>query len=108
MCLLIFQSTNSVVVVAQDEKPEPVQVAEEPTAVDKVKEATAWAKRTVEGIEIRAEQTDEPLKLRKGSLLRWSNPIVGEVYGDSFLWTDHEKYTAIPNKSHTTGLCQGL
>ena len=26
--------------------------------------------------------------MKEGSLLRWSNPIVGEIYGDSFLWTD--------------------
>lgn len=29
-----------------------------------------------------------PLKRTKGSKLRWSNPVVGRVYGNVFLWSD--------------------
>ncbi len=38
--------------------------------------------------EIAGEQS-HPLKLHPDSILRWSNPVAGEVYGNVFVWTHH-------------------
>ncbi len=34
-----------------------------------------------------SESESDPLKFQPKSLLRWSNPIIGEIHGNVFLWT---------------------
>ena len=36
-----------------------------------------------------------PLKLKQESLLRWTNPAVGEIYGDVYVWADDGRPAAI-------------
>ena len=64
------------------------------SAKARLKEVSDWAKKTANGLEIRNVETDVRFELRKESLLRWSNPIVGEVYGDSYVWTDDKRPVA--------------
>jgi hypothetical protein len=46
-----------------------------------------YAKRTIATYTVRLVSSDPPLKLQPEPVLRWSNPIVGEIYGDVFVWT---------------------
>lgn len=48
----------------------------------------AWAKDVSGRLEIRNQETGQPLVLHPKSLIRWTNPIVGQIYGDSYLWLD--------------------
>lgn len=59
------------------------------------KSVNKWATQTVGRLSLENSSADNrTLKLKEGSLLRWSNPIIGRVYGDSYLWTDRNRPTA--------------
>jgi hypothetical protein len=47
----------------------------------------AFAKREAATYTIRLEGSDRPLALRPESILVWSNPVMGTLYGDVFIWT---------------------
>jgi hypothetical protein len=47
----------------------------------------AFAKREAAAYTIRLEGSDRPLTLRPESVLKWSNPVMGTIYGDVFVWT---------------------
>ena len=61
---------------------------------DAAREVHDWADDQAQHFELHSPDNDEPLTLQPGSLLRWSNPIVGELYGDSYLWTDRGRPAA--------------
>jgi hypothetical protein len=47
----------------------------------------AFAKQEAASYTIRLEGSDRPLTLHPEPVLMWSNPIMGEIYGDVFVWT---------------------
>ena len=51
-------------------------------------EFRALAKREATAYTIRLEGSDRPLTLQPEPVLKWSNPVVGTVYGEVFVWTD--------------------
>jgi hypothetical protein len=71
--------------------------APELTPVDKQQIEAALKLTTAEAAKyaIHLEGARAPLTLREESLLRWSNPSVGEVHGNVFLWTVNERPAAI-------------
>jgi hypothetical protein len=48
----------------------------------------ALAKREASAYTIRLEGSDRPLTLQPEPVLKWSNPVVGTVFGEVFVWTD--------------------
>jgi hypothetical protein len=46
-----------------------------------------FAKREATTYTIRVEGIDRPLTLRPEPVLSWSNPVMGTIYGDVFIWT---------------------
>lgn len=72
---------------AQESTQSASQIAE-------AKEVNLWATETVGRLQLKNESEDRPLTLRPGSLLRWSNAISGNVYGDSYLWMDQGRPAA--------------
>jgi hypothetical protein len=79
-------ATTAVPVLAQ-------QPAEELTPVDKEQIEAALKLTTAEAAKysFRIQGTDSRPQLREEPLLRWSNPSVGEVHGNVFLWTVNER-----------------
>jgi len=47
----------------------------------------AFAKQEAATYTIRLEGSDRPLTLRPEPILTWSNPVMGTIYGDVFVWT---------------------
>jgi hypothetical protein len=46
------------------------------------------AKREAAAYTIRLLGGDRPLALKPEPILKWSNPVVGSIYGDVFIWTE--------------------
>ena len=46
-----------------------------------------FAKREAAAYTIRLEGSERPLTFRPDSILAWSNPVMGTLYGDVFVWT---------------------
>ena len=46
-----------------------------------------FAKREAASYTIRLDGSDRPLTLRPEPVLTWSNPVMGTIYGNVFLWT---------------------
>lgn len=61
---------------------------------EEVRAVSEWAQSVVSRLQFENTQTGQQLKSHPGSLLRWSNPIIGKVYGDSFLWLDEGRPAA--------------
>jgi hypothetical protein len=55
----------------------------------------AFAKREAAAYTIRLEGSDRPLALQSEPVLTWSNPVVGSIYGDVFIWTDNGRPEAV-------------
>ena len=53
------------------------------------------AKREASAYTIRLEGSDRPLTLRPEPVLKWSNPVVGMVFGEVFVWTDRGRPEAV-------------
>ena len=58
-------------------------------------EFRVFAKREATAYTIRLEGSDRPLTLQPEPVLKWSNPVVGTVYGDVFVWTDQGRPEAV-------------
>ncbi len=58
-------------------------------------EFLAFAKRQAASYTIRLEGSDRPMKLHPEPVLKWSNPVVGTIYGDVFIWTDQGRPEAV-------------
>jgi hypothetical protein len=61
----------------------------------RAEEFAIFAKREAAAYAINLEGIDEPLKLQPEPVLKWSNPVVGSIYGDVFIWTDHGRPSAV-------------
>jgi hypothetical protein len=59
----------------------------QPEGKSRADEFRDFAKRAIATYTIRTTTADEPLTLQPEPVLTWSNPIVGEIYGDVFIWT---------------------
>jgi hypothetical protein len=53
------------------------------------------AKREASAYTIRLEGGDRPLVLEPEPVLKWSNPVVGTVFGEVFVWTDQGRPEAV-------------
>jgi hypothetical protein len=58
-------------------------------------EFRAFAKREASTYTIRLQGSDRPLALQPEPVLKWSNPVVGTIYGDIFLWTHQGRPEAV-------------
>ena len=58
-------------------------------------EFAAFAKREAAAYTIRLEGSDRPLTLRPEPVLKWSNPVIGTIYGDVFVWTEQGRPEAV-------------
>ncbi len=70
------------------------QTDENLSAEEKAELIHDWASTIAGQIEIRVTGQPHPCKLKEGSLLHWSNPIAGEVFGDCYLWTSEMRPVA--------------
>ncbi len=61
---------------------------------EKAESVHQWASTIAGQIEVRITNQSQPCELKQGSLLNWSNPIAGEVFGDCFLWTAEKRPAA--------------
>ena len=55
----------------------------------------AFAKREALTHSIRLEGSDRPLTLHPEPVLTWSNPVMGTIYGDIFVWTENGRPEAV-------------
>jgi hypothetical protein len=55
----------------------------------------ALAKREAAAYTIRLEGSNRPLTLQPEPVLKWSNPVIGTIYGDVFIWTDQGRPEAV-------------
>jgi hypothetical protein len=53
------------------------------------------AKREAAAYTIRLLTSDPPLALKPEPILKWSNPVVGSIYGDVFIWTKNGRPEAV-------------
>ncbi|HTU17187.1 MAG TPA: hypothetical protein VMG10_03935 [Gemmataceae bacterium] len=61
--------------------------AETPANRENIKAALKLTQAATAEYEIRVAGDDKPLELRREPVLRWSNPVQGEVHGNVFVWT---------------------
>jgi hypothetical protein len=61
----------------------------------RAEEFRAFAKREAMAYTIRLEGSDQPLKLQPEPVLKWSNPVMGTIYGDVFVWTANGRPEAV-------------
>jgi hypothetical protein len=54
-----------------------------------------FAKQEATAYTFRLEGSDRPLKLQPEPILKWSNPVIGTIYGDVFVWTDQGRPEAV-------------
>jgi hypothetical protein len=90
--MTISTSILAITILAQ-----PPTVAADPPEKGKSRadEFREYATREIATYTIRTIPGDRPLTLRADPVLRWSNPIVGEIYGDVFVWTRKGRPEAI-------------
>jgi hypothetical protein len=60
-----------------------------------VEEFRAFAKEEAASYTFRREGGDRPLRFRPESVLSYTNPVVGGVYGDVFIWTAEGRPEAV-------------
>jgi hypothetical protein len=63
------------------------------------KEFLVVAKREAAAYTIRHVGSDRPLALRAEPIMKWSNPVVGSIYGDVFIWTENGRPEAVASIS---------
>jgi hypothetical protein len=61
----------------------------------RAEEFRAFAKQEAAAYTIRRDGSDRPLVLRLEPVLKWSNPVIGTIYGDVFIWTDQGRPEAV-------------
>src|ERR1700751_6001540 len=97
--LLVFVGMTTVLARADDDLGErgtaANQLAERPRVVNRV--AVAEVRRLKVGV---GEDRPVAAVLRPESLLRWSNPTVGSIYGEVFLWTIGDRPIPIASIYH--------
>ena len=55
----------------------------------------ALAKREASAYTIRLEASDRTLTLQAEPILKWSNPVIGTVFGEVYIWTDQGRPEAV-------------
>jgi len=78
---------------AADDEPNPLPRAQKSGALqDKDEELRAavvsTAKKFAQRIELKAGPTETKLELSPEPILHWSNPTIGTVFGEVYVWTD--------------------
>jgi hypothetical protein len=61
----------------------------------RAEEFRAFAKREASAYTLRLEGSDRPLALQSEPVLKWSNPVIGTIYGDVFIWTHQGRPEAV-------------
>jgi hypothetical protein len=85
---LIIMTPLLILAVAQGaDPPQDDKALAEEFRLFASKEASAYT--------IRLPGSDQPLTLQPEPVLKWSNPVIGTVFGDVFIWTDHGRPEAV-------------
>lgn len=93
---LSYQSILLLILLAVDFTACRVVAAADDLSSDEAAETFAWAKEAFAKINCgSAGKSAKPFDAHDRSLLRWSNPAVGQVYGDVFLWTRDNRPAAL-------------
>jgi hypothetical protein len=61
----------------------------------RAEEFGAFAKKEATTYTIRLDGSDRPLELQPEPILKWSNPVIGSIYGDVFIWTENGRPEAV-------------
>jgi hypothetical protein len=61
----------------------------------RAEEFRAFAKREATTYTIRFAGSDRPLVLQPEPILKWTNPVIGSIYGDVFIWTENGRPEAV-------------
>jgi len=61
----------------------------------RAEEFLVLAKREAAAYTVRLLGTDRPLVLQPDPILKWSNPVIGSIYGDVFIWTENGRPEAV-------------
>lgn len=69
--------------------------AEKPANPENIETALRLAQAAATEYEIRPTGDDKPLELLREPVLRWSNPVVGEIHGNVYLWVRDGRPMAI-------------
>jgi hypothetical protein len=94
----LWSAALGIVALGQDRVAPAQDSAAEPVELDKTQIEAAHKLTTAEAGKYAFTLQDEPRsspKLRVEPVLRWSNPAVGEVHGNVFLWTIGERPAVI-------------
>ena len=54
-----------------------------------------FAKREAASYTVPPEGSDRPLTLQPDPVLNWSNPVMGPIYGEVFVWTEDGRPEAV-------------
>jgi hypothetical protein len=73
----------------------PVGADPPPDEKARADEFRVFARREAAAYAIRLEGRDRPLTLQSEPVLKWSNPVVGTIYGDVFVWTSQGRPEAV-------------
>jgi hypothetical protein len=100
--LVVLTSLLGVTGVGRSEPPEESK--------SRSVEFQAYASREAAAHTFRVSGNDRPLKLKPEPILKWSNPVIGEIYGGDFLctsngrplvfWSLHRWYSAQTRQPH--------
>jgi hypothetical protein len=55
----------------------------------------AFATREAASYTMRLAGSDRPLVLQPEPILKWTNPVIGSIYGDVFIWTENGRPEAV-------------
>jgi hypothetical protein len=58
-------------------------------------EFRVFAKKEATTYTIQLEGSDRPLELQPEPILKWTNPVIGSIYGDVFIWTANGRPEAV-------------
>ncbi len=61
----------------------------------RAEEFRVFAKKGATTYTIQLEGSDRPLELRPEPILKWTNPVIGSIYGDVFIWTQDGRPEAV-------------
>jgi hypothetical protein len=74
--------------VGRAQKPADPKPAETPANPENIEAALKLTQAAAAEYEIRVgDEKTKPLELQREPVLKWSNPVAGEVHGNVFLWT---------------------
>jgi hypothetical protein len=83
--LIVLLPTGSLMTVVSDSRAQ--NPGKMPANPENIQAALKLTLAAAAEYEIRVGDNDKPLELLREPVLKWSNPEVGEVHGNVFLWT---------------------